>query len=40
MNIIISNLIWIYLNKNKRPGESFDEVLIRLLGLKKELTIE
>jgi predicted CopG family antitoxin len=33
----LSERLWKYLNSKKEPGETFDEVIIRLLDIKKEL---
>lgn len=33
----ISETLWKYLNQNKLPGESFNNTIIRLLKIEKEL---
>ncbi len=35
IQIQISDEVWAYLNQNKAPGETFEEVLRRLLKLNK-----
>lgn len=37
-NIRVSETVWRHLNSQKRPGESFDDVLRRELGLEREPT--
>jgi len=36
IQIQIADKIWDYLNKNKKRGESFNDVLKRLLKIKEE----
>lgn len=36
-NLVVTHELWLFLiNKKKRPGETFDEVLRRLLKIKNK----